>query len=173
MLRNVLELKQPLQGAVLNICKQYGTRARAYIEMTGPGEDKTERTIDPPEKKEKHEKHFVYTKHVPHMLHFNVEELNENLQKDYIDRQLEQMKKIVEDNEIRSITFNCIKESIFRSQLNMPIRKLGFESSFQRYNDDRGLAIFYMKADQEITMDNSNMGSYNKRAYAKQYYGLL
>lgn len=121
----------------------------------------------PDEPAEKPGKYIVYLTETTNRLHVNVEELDRELQAAFVEKYLETFKKHVDCNEVLSISFNYINENVFRSQLNMPIRNLGFISSFERYNDDRGIAIFKAKSHQLEDVDSRRIGSYHRMAYTK------
>lgn len=112
-------------------------------------------------------KYIVYFTETTDRLHVNVEELNKDLQAAFVEKYLEIFKKHVDGSEVLSISFNFVNEDVFRSQLNMPIRKLGFTSSFERYNDDRGIAIFKAKSHQLEDVDSRRIGAFHRRAYTK------
>lgn len=84
----------------------------------------------------------------------------------FVDRYLDTLKRYLDSNSVRSLSFNCINEDVFRYQLNMPIRKLGYKSSFERYNNDRGLAVFKLK-EHEGDASPRGTGAYHRLAYTK------
>ena len=106
-------------------------------------------------------------------LHFNIGDLTEESQEMFAESELDQIKTLVKEKEIKSICFNFIHENTYRCFLNMPIRKLGYDSFFQRYNDDKGLAVFLLRDKKAIQVDNNHMGAYNRSAYMKLMQGLF
>jgi hypothetical protein len=118
-------------------------------------------------KHEFNKNYVVCTRETPDTLHFNAEGFSEDIQALFAERELEDIKMKVKQRVIKNITFNFIHENIYRCHLNMPIRKLGYNSFFQRYNDDKGLAVFFLKTEKEVNTDKGNIGAYYKGAYAK------
>lgn len=103
----------------------------------------------------------------PNNIHINVEKLSEELQNIFIDNYIERIRTLVTYKEIVNISFNFVNEDVFRRKLYIPIRKLGFISSFQRYNDNRGLAHFKRKSNYGQDTETRRIGSFNRMAYTK------
>lgn len=100
----------------------------------------------------------VYKLETSKMIHVNVEELTLQLQTEFVKTYLEELKKFLAENDISYISFNNIYEDVFRYHLNMPIRKYNFVSSFQRYIDDKGLAVFTKKDVEVAVMAYKSVG---------------
>ena len=73
---------------------------------------------------------------------FDLDNVSIDLQEAFFDKHLPEIARAIAKEHIEKITFNNLSESVFRYRLNMQLRKLGATSEFQRYNHDRGLAIF-------------------------------
>lgn len=94
---------------------------------------------------DKYKRHCVHKLETTKSIHVNVVELTPELQIVFAKKLLEEYKELLEENDIKSVSFNNINEDVFRYHLNMPLRRHNFVSSFQRYNGDKGLAIFTRK----------------------------
>lgn len=164
MLRSVCRLESPLWGLLRTLAKQQGSLARAFIEiddvkkplhwhLVEQGSNKVEIDSAPLVKEErkegaeKYQRYLVTKEETANRVHVNLEDLSPHLQSVFAKSYLDEIKQTVTVKGINAITFNNITEDVFRYCLNMPIRKLGFFSHFERYNDDRGVATFTRQND--------------------------
>ncbi|XP_060556967.1 uncharacterized protein LOC132717496 [Ruditapes philippinarum] len=170
-MNNVFKLQLNKLRTFSCVCKNYGTLPRAFVEVNGGRSISNAVLKKDLAKHEVNKNYVVCTRETPDTLHFNVEGLSEDIQALFAERELEDIKIKVKQHVIKNISFNFIHENIYRCHLNMPIRKLGYNSFFQRYNDDKGLAVFFLKTEKEINADEVHIGAYNKGAFAKQAQG--
>lgn len=91
-----------------------------------------------PEEKEYH----VLKRLALNKLHLNMENVPVSLQGPFVDFYLKDLQTEIEENELLRISFNFVNEEVFRYNLNMAVRKLGFKSYFSRYNHGEGVAVF-------------------------------
>lgn len=158
MLRTMCLLRGPLKGLMSTLVRQQGSLARAFVQVDDvthlqPEESSVEKdttsVLENPcgNAQDKYKRHLVYKFETPNRIHVNLEELSPEIQTVFVNMYLEELKESLAANDLKSISFNNINEDVFRYHLNMPIRKQNFDSSFQRYNDDKGLASFMRKAE--------------------------
>lgn len=168
MLRNFSKLRQPLNRAASSFRKQYGVAARVQVgDVQGDEASMRQERNEACKNVDNYETFPIYNLETPNKIQVNVEELDKEFQAVFAENYLKTVKKLVDENEITHITFNYLNEDVFRNKLNMPIRKLGYSSSFQRYNDDRGLAVFVTHGSQTTDADSRRIGAYHRMAYTK------
>ncbi|KAH3886510.1 uncharacterized protein LOC127842679 [Dreissena polymorpha] len=98
----------------------------------------------------------------PDKVHINFEDLPSELHEPFVKRIMNDIVELNGQGAIQDIQFNNVSESAFRYCLNMPIRRMGYKSTFTKYNHERGLACFERLPD-KITL--TCVGRFNKSPY--------
>ena len=86
--------------------------------------------------------YHVYNMTTRNRHHVNLEDLPVQLHNTFIKYYVKQLTEKGESKLSKLIQINNISEDAFRYFLNTPIKRLGYNSVFTRYNCERGLAIF-------------------------------
>lgn len=77
-------------------------------------------------------------------LKVNLEHMPNGLQRELVE-ELGPFLQINESEEqVPEVTFNYLSEEVFRTNLYMAFRKMGYDCTFSRYNHDKGLATFIL-----------------------------
>ena len=82
-------------------------------------------------------------------LKVNLEHVSNTLQRELIEQLGPQLKT---EEQLPTVSFNYITEDIFINNLYMTFRKLGYEGTFTRYNNDKGIATFKMVDPEEDSL---------------------
>ena len=85
-------------------------------------------------------------------LQVNLEHVSNTMQKELIEQLGSQLKATADEEQLPTVSFNYITEDIFINNLYMTFRKLGYEGTFTRYNNDKGIATFKMVDPEEDSL---------------------
>ena len=97
----------------------------------------------------KEESHKIHLHTTDDTLKVNLEHVCSNLQKELIEQLGPFLKETAHNDQIPNVSFNYVTEDVYRNNLYMEFRKLGYECVFTRYNHDTGLATFSLKDPEE------------------------
>lgn len=78
----------------------------------------------------------------PDKVHINLEDLSSELHEHVVKHIMNDIVQSKGQGALHDIQFNHVSESAFRYCLNMPLRSMGYKSTFTKYNHERGLACF-------------------------------
>ena len=85
-------------------------------------------------------------------LQVNLEHVSNTMQRELIEQLGPQLKATADEEQIPNVSFNYLAEEIFINNLHMTFRKLGYEGTFTRYNNDKGIATFKMVDPEEDSL---------------------
>ena len=88
------------------------------------------------------ETHNVHLFSTSDDLKINLEHVSSSLQKELVEHLGPFLKEATDEEQVPNVSFNHVAEDIYRNNLYMTFRKLGYECVFTRYNHETGLATF-------------------------------
>lgn len=95
-----------------------------------------------PQKPTEEKQYQVLKRLAGHKLHLNLEDVPTSLQAPFVQYYMKDLEEEINEHGLDVIQFNNVNEEVWRYNLNMVIRKLGYSSYFSRYNHDKGQAVF-------------------------------
>lgn len=137
-------MRQKVVGAMLQSAKGIMSQAKFDHGSETDYHDE-EHTIDHVPKAERLR---IHVNNTDEFLKVNLEHVPSNLQKELAEELGPFLQINESDEHIPEVTFNYLSEEVFRTNLYMAFRKLGYDCTFSRYNHDKGLATFTL-ADHE------------------------
>ena len=88
------------------------------------------------------ETHNIHLYRTSDDLKVNLEHICSSLQEELVEHLGPFLKEATDDEQVPNVSFNHVAEDIYRNNLYMTFRKLGYECVFTRYNHATGLATF-------------------------------
>ena len=104
------------------------------------------------------ESYRIHMNTIEDTLKVNLEHVSNSMQRELLEQLGPQLQATVDAEQIPNVSFNYLAEEIFINNLYMTFRKLGYEGSFTRYNNDKGIATFKMVDPEE---ENTFMRKYS------------